>query len=58
MERWGDKPGFVRFYVRRLLVLAGFAIVISALTEYCVLLGYSFWGFALLRCAAGHRGRC
>ena len=48
MERWGDKPGFVRIYLRRLLILALFAVVIAALTGYRVLLGYAFWGFVLL----------
>src|SRR5687767_13826228 len=48
IERWGDKPGFVRIYLRRLLILALFAIVVSALTGYRVLLGYAFWGFVLL----------
>jgi uncharacterized protein len=48
IERWGDKPGFVRVYLRRLLVLALFGVVIAAFTGYRVLLGYAFWGFALL----------
>ena len=48
IERWEDKPGFVRIYLRRLLILAGFAIVIAAFTGYRVLLGYAFWGLVLL----------
>ena len=48
IERWGDKPGIVRIYLRRLLILAGFAIVIAAFTGYRVLLGYAFWGLVLL----------
>ena len=48
IERWGDKPGFVRVYLRRLLILALFAIVIAAFTGYRVLLGYAFWGLVLL----------
>ena len=48
IERWGDKPGFVRIYVRRLLVLALFATLIAAFTGYRVLLSYAFWGLALL----------
>jgi len=48
IERWGDKTGFVRLYLRRLLVLAIFATLIAAFTGYRVLLGYSFWGLVLL----------
>ena len=48
IERWGDKPGFVRLYLRRLLVLAIFATLIAAFTGYRVLLGYAFWGLVLL----------
>jgi uncharacterized protein len=48
IERWGDKPGFVRLYLRRLLVLAIFATLIAAFTGYRVLLAYSFWGLVLL----------
>ena len=48
IERWGDKPGFVRIYLRRLFILALFAVVIAAFTGYRVLLGYAFWGFVLL----------
>jgi uncharacterized protein len=48
IERWGDEPGFVRLYLRRLLVLAIFATLIAAFSGYRVLLGYSFWGLVLL----------
>lgn len=48
IERWGDKPGFKSVYIKRLLVLAGFAILITAFTGYRVLLNYAFWGLALL----------
>ena len=46
--RSGDRPGFVWIYTRRLLALAGFALLILAITGYRVLLDYAFWGFGLL----------
>ena len=47
-ERAGDRPGFVQIYIRRLLALAVFAVLILAFTGYRVLGDYAFWGFGLL----------
>ena len=47
-ERAGDRPGFVQIYIRRLLALAAFAVLILVFTGYRVLADYAFWGFALL----------
>ena len=47
-ERAGDRPGFVRIYMRRLLALAVFATLLLAFTGYHVLEDYAFWGFGLL----------
>jgi uncharacterized protein len=47
-ERNGDRPGFFKMYVRRLIALAGFGIAINALTGFSVLELYAFWGFFLL----------
>lgn len=47
-ERNGDRPGFFKMYVRRLMALAGFGIAVNALTGFSVLELYAFWGFFLL----------
>ena len=47
-ERAGERPGFVQIYIRRLLALAVFALLILAIPGYRVLLDYAFWGFGLL----------
>ena len=57
-ERWGDRPGFVWLYVRRLLALAVIAFTMIALTGYKVLESYAFWGFTLLLGGAGLSAPC
>lgn len=47
-ERWGERPGFVKMYLRRLLALMLIATVLVITTGYKVLEAYAIWGLALL----------
>ena len=47
-ERWGARSNFVWIYIRRLLWLMAFALVLIALTGYHVLEVYAAWGLVLL----------
>lgn len=46
--RWGERPGFVAMYLRRVTALMLFAVVLAALTGYRVLESYAFWALPLL----------
>lgn len=46
--RWGERPGFVAMYLRRLTALMGFAVVLIGLSGYKVLESYAFWALPLL----------
>jgi len=46
--RWGERPGFVKMYLRRLAGLIIIAILLGALTGYRVLESYAFWALPLL----------
>jgi uncharacterized protein len=48
LTRWGDRPGFVAMYVRRLAALMAFAILLIGLSGYRVLESYAFWALPLL----------
>jgi uncharacterized protein len=47
-ERWGERPGFVKMYLRRLFALMLIATVLVAATGYRVLESYAIWGLVLL----------
>jgi uncharacterized protein len=48
MMRWGERPGFVAMYLRRLTALMAFAVLLIGLTGYRVLESYAFWALPLL----------
>ena len=48
MQRWGERPGFVAMYLRRLTALMGFAVLLIGLSGYKVLESYAFWALPLL----------
>jgi len=48
LMRWGARPGFVVFYLRRIAALMVFAFLLIGLTGYRVLESYAFWALPLL----------
>jgi uncharacterized protein len=48
MQRWGERPGFVAMYLRRLSALMVFAVTLIGLSGYKVLESYAFWALPLL----------
>jgi uncharacterized protein len=48
LTRWGERPGFVVMYIRRLAALMAFAVLLIGLTGYRVLESYAFWALPLL----------
>lgn len=48
LERWGERPGFARMYMRRLAMLMVIAVLVITFTGYTVLESYAFWGLAVL----------
>ena len=48
LTRWGERPGFVALYLRRLAALMILAILLIGLTGYRVLESYAFWALPLL----------